>query len=494
MSLADVNVTLNIQSNVSYPVRINVLGNPYNPLDTSNAKTQYQYNLTGFTFTNETNIVIQYRASSSSTFSTFTQQLQSQNIQGVVNALNLLNIGSFQTYTELGQTYISTYNDNFVFGQLNIYAPSIINPAFFYGTGFNSLVSAIATQTDGKIICSGTFTTYNTIPVTGFIVRLNTDGSIDNTFVSGAGLSTNARAIAIQADGKILAVGGFSTYAGNVALGIVRINTDGSFDSTFVTGTGVTGSAPNPATVIAVQTDQKILIGGIFDLNYNGTSGSLIRINSNGTADGTFTAGAVNEFPFPVAPQITALSIQADGKIIIVGNFNSYGGSGVVGDGIIRVNSNGTYDASFATGTGFNLSGSTDVAIQIDQKIIVLGLFTDYNGTTCSNVIRLNTNGTVDSVFGTGFNARTYYVSALSNGGIIITGTFTNYNTVTAADGIVRLNSDTSVNTSWNYGTGFGGTGFGKLSLNSAQSLLNIGGGFTVFNGTPANRIIQLSL
>ena len=59
-SLADVSITLNIQNNVTYPVRINVLGNPYNPLDTSNAKTQYQYNLTGFTFTNETNLVIQF--------------------------------------------------------------------------------------------------------------------------------------------------------------------------------------------------------------------------------------------------------------------------------------------------------------------------------------------------------------------------------------------------------------------------------------------------
>jgi hypothetical protein len=188
------------------------------------------------------------------------------------------------------------------------------------------------------------------------------------------------------------------------------------------------------------------------------------------------------------------LSIQADGFIIIVGNFNSYGGSGVVGLGIIRVKDNGTYDGAFATGTGFNLNGSTDVAIQPDQKLIVLGLFTDYNGTTCSNVIRLNTNGTVDSVFGTGFNGRTYYISVLSTGGIIITGSFTTYNTVTPADGIVRLNSDTTVNTSWDYGTGFGGTGFGKLSLNSSQSLLTIGGGFTVFNGTPAKNIIQLSL
>jgi hypothetical protein len=136
MSLADVNVTLNIQNNASYPVQINVLGNPYNPLDTSNATTQYRFNLTGFVFSGETDVSIEYKINGAASFSTFTQQLQSQNIEGIVNALNLLNIGYFQTYTELGQTYISTYNDNFVFGQLNVFpSSSILNYQFSYIAG-----------------------------------------------------------------------------------------------------------------------------------------------------------------------------------------------------------------------------------------------------------------------------------------------------------------------------------------------------------------------
>ena len=491
MVFSEVDISLDIQSNVNYPVQISVLGNPYNLLDTSNATIEYRWNVTGFVFTTESFVIVQYRNNASPSFSTFTQQLQVQNLQGVVDALNLLGIGFFSLYTELGQDYIGTYNQNYTFGQLNIYAPSIINPAFFYGTGFDNSVAAIATQTDGKIICSGTFTTYNSTPVAGFIVRLNTDGSIDSSFVSGVGFDGAAESIAIQADGKILAVGSFTTYSGNSTIGIVRINTDGSFDSSFVTGAGFTGASASPANVIAVQPDQKILVGGVFNMDYNGTLGSLVRINPNGTADGTFTAGQVSSPSF--VPQIEGIAIQADGKIIIVGDLNQYDTSGTVGVGIIRVNANGTYDASFATGTGFDFS-TNNVAIQADQKLIIVGFFTDYNGTSCSNVIRLNTNGTVDSVFGTGFDSTSSYVAVLSTGGIIITGNFTTYNTVTAADGIVRLNADTTVNTSWNYGTGFGGTGSGALSVNSTESLLNIGGTFSVFNGTPANNIIQLSL
>ena len=121
MSLADVPITLNINNNVPYAVDMNVLGNPANLRDNSNATIQYRYDFTGFTFTNENYITIQYKAARGTSYSTFTQQLTSQNVQGIVTALNVLGIGSFQTYTQAGQTYVSTYNNNFVFTYINVF-------------------------------------------------------------------------------------------------------------------------------------------------------------------------------------------------------------------------------------------------------------------------------------------------------------------------------------------------------------------------------------
>ena len=485
---SEVDITFNVQSNVNYPVRIDILGNPYNPLDTVNATTEYQWDVTSFTFTNESYVVIQYQINGAPTFSTYVSILPSQTIQGVVDALNGLGIGFFNTYTQLGQTYISTYNDNYTFGQLNIYAASLISPSFFYGTGFDAPVSAILTQSDGKIVCCGAFTTYNGTPVNGFVVRINTDGSIDNTFLVTTGFDTVPFSIAQQSDGKLVFVGGgFTLYNGNSVSAIVRLNTDGSYDSTFVQGTGITGLGAN---FVAIQPDQNIVIAGTYNMDYNGTLGSLIRILPNGTVDGTFTAGVVGSPS--LVPQISKFVIQNDGKFVIIGDIDSYGGSGTVGYGIIRVNSNGTYDSTFATGTGFNNS-AFDISIQADQKLLVGGSFTSYNATTCSYAIRLNTNGSVDSVFtGTSFDSTANSIIYLSDGKILVSGLFTTYNGI-SADGIVKLNSDTTIDTTWNYGSGFGGTGSGILTTNSAQNLYNIGGSFTVFDGTPANYIIQLT-
>lgn len=115
-------VTLNIQNNLSYPTTISILGNPYNLRDTSNAKTEYRWNITALTFTNENTLTLEYKLNGATSFSVFTSGLNSANIQAVINALNNLGIGFFNTYVSGGQTFISTYNDQYAYGQLNIYS------------------------------------------------------------------------------------------------------------------------------------------------------------------------------------------------------------------------------------------------------------------------------------------------------------------------------------------------------------------------------------
>ena len=112
----------------------------------------------------------------------------------------------------------------------------------------------MAIQSDGKILVGGTFFTYNGVSANR-VIRLNSDGSVDNTFVTGTGFNNYVLSIVIQSDGKILVGGGFTAYNGVSANRIIRLNSDGSIDNTFVTGTGF----DNYVYSIAIQSDGKIL-------------------------------------------------------------------------------------------------------------------------------------------------------------------------------------------------------------------------------------------
>jgi hypothetical protein len=122
---SEYDISLNIRNNRNYAQTFNGMGGSVNPLDTSNATTEYRYNITTFNFTDENSITIYYKAVGQSVFSSFTAELPSQNPEGLVIALNGLGIGFFNTYVELGQTFLGTYNENYIFGSLDVYNSSI---------------------------------------------------------------------------------------------------------------------------------------------------------------------------------------------------------------------------------------------------------------------------------------------------------------------------------------------------------------------------------
>ena len=122
MPLAELNITLTITNNRDYPQDISVMGNPSNLLDTSNAKTEYRYDITGFSITNENTVSILYRdAGTTNPYNLFITELGGNNNQSIIDGLNFLGIGFFNLYTELGNTYIGTYNETTEFGDLNVY-------------------------------------------------------------------------------------------------------------------------------------------------------------------------------------------------------------------------------------------------------------------------------------------------------------------------------------------------------------------------------------
>lgn len=355
------------------------------------------------------------------------------------------------------------------------------NPAFNYGTGFDAIAYVAAIQSDGKIICVGDFSSYNGTAA-GKIVRLNTNGSIDTSFVYGTGFDDIPhRTCQIQSDGKLLITGSFTSYNGVPANRIIRLESDGSVDTSFVYGTGF-----NLQTSGAViQSDGNIIISGNFT-SYNGTlANRIIRLDTNGVYDSSFVYGT------GFSGLVKDIRLQADEKIICVGSFITYNGTSAVR--IIRLESNGSVDSSFVYGTGFTGgSPSPDICvIQTDGKVLVGGAFDFYDSTLAEGIVRLNTNGSIDGsfVYGSGFDARVSSIAIQSDGKMVMVGEFTLYNG-TAANYIIRLDSDGTVDESFEYSLGFDDVA--TTTLIQSNGKIIVAGDFTDYNGVTSNRIVRL--
>lgn len=358
------------------------------------------------------------------------------------------------------------------------------NYCYSLNEGFNNQAEAAIEDSEGKIIFVGLFTAYSGVSFNR-IIRLNNDASIDNTFNVGEGFDNSVFDVQLQSDGKILLGGQFNFYDGTQSEKIVRLNTDGTIDNTFNTGTGFDGLV----YVIKVQTDGKILVGGGFT-EYNGNAyRNLIRLNSDGSVDNSFNAGSGFD------RVINDIVLLSDGKKVVLGDFTTVDGNSK--NGIVRLNDDGSIDNSFITGTGFN--GTVYSGLLDGTKLVVVGAFFEYDGQINRQIVRLNSDGSIDNTFdsGSGFNrlsGLTYSttVRKYTNKYFII-GDFDTYNNV-SAHGLIQLNEDGGINYEFNYGTGL------VFSANTFNTgiLLNNGvhivfGEFSQYNGVNVNDIVFLS-
>jgi len=307
------------------------------------------------------------------------------------------------------------------------------------------------------------------------------DGSVDLTFnpLGAVGANDQVRAMTVQDDDKIIIVGQFTDYNGTAINRIARLNPNGSLDASFNSGTG----ADNTILATVTQADGKIIIGGAFT-SYNGvTRNRIARLNADGSLDTSFDPllGANSN--------IFGLTVQTDGKIIIGGIFTDY--NGTARNSIARLNANGSLDTSFDPGTGAN-NIVINTVLQPDGKVIIGGYFTNYNGTARNRIARLNIDGSIDTSFdpGTGANNHIRAVTIQTNGKILIGGFFTLYNGVSRVR-IARLNIDGSLDTSFNPGTGPNGTVYSMVVQPDGRIV--VGGIFTNINGNGRTRIAQLN-
>lgn len=336
---------------------------------------------------------------------------------------------------------------------------------------------AMALQPDQKIVVAG-YAVVGTAINFG-LERYNSDGSLDLSFGTNGkvttpvqGIDDQAFAVAIQPDGKIVAVGATKTSGFDYDWAVVRYNSDGSLDTSWGSGTGKvvtairTGStAEDKAYGVAIQSDGKVVAAGYSEnVAHNGSDTTVVRYDPDGSLDTSFGTTGIVVTNVAGADRAYSLAIQPDGKIVT-------GGSGFV-----RYNSNGTLDTSFGNNGKVAVSILVgylrSIAIQSDGKIVATGNY--FNGSSDYDfaVLRYNANGTRDTNWGTNglvwthlspYEDDPFSLALQEDGKVIVAG----FSVVGALNGkpkftTVRYNTNGTLDPIW------GGTGIVITSLSDS--------------------------
>lgn len=359
--------------------------------------------------------------------------------------------------------------------------------------GFNGSIYSITPALDGSndLYAAGAFTHFKNEAVND-IVRLNNNGSLDREFVSNANFYTLQVVVPANDGSDKVYVGGYLSYHGPTlpTHGIARLDLDGTTDRSFDTGTGI--GLDVQWIVPAIDGSGDVYVGGspVGDLGATFESW-LIRLNGDGSHDTDF-----NSY-FKIGGSIISLATDGSGDLYISINIAPY---------IVRLNDDGSIDTSFDTGPiGFgNISSGfkpwiTAIKATDDGSgdVYVAGYFNEYNNISASGLVRLNSDGSLDSEFIAdnkvfNFQAGHVIVPALDGGGDI-------YVTHTDGQNIVRLNDDGTIDA----GFGISSEGFdndGRLSTISDASIaidgsgdIYVAGSFTHYNLTPVANLARFT-
>jgi uncharacterized delta-60 repeat protein len=361
--------------------------------------------------------------------------------------------------------------------------------------GTTDIAYAVALQPDGKIVVVGTTYANNDYSNEDFAVtRYNENGTLDTSFGANGRVTTNfpnlaavASAVAIQSDGKIVVAGGafpLFTFLGDYA--IVRYNANGSLDTSFGRGGIVRtrfSAGGSYAYAVALQADGKIIAGGTVFVDFStddssNTDFAMVRYRPNGTLDPTFGngGGVITDFD-GFNDDVQALLIQTDGKIVAVGDAKNP--AHYYDFALARYLPGGALDTTFGAAgkvrTDFgasNLDIAYSAALQSNGKIVAAGLATFNNGIEQDFAIaRYNQNGTLDTNFSLdgrvtidfGSYLQTAYSVLIQTDGKIVTVGYPNTESSDSDFLLARCNRNGSLDSTFGVG-GKVRTSFGDLN------------------------------
>ncbi len=460
-------------------------------------------------------------------------------------------------------------------------------------------VRALNAQSNGKIIAGGSFhVSINGEEYTG-IVRLMPNGDIDPTFSSVAGILANTfnnasgliNCILVDENDNIYIAGKFEKYRNNLVKNIVKLNSDGSIDTSFDAGQLISGEI----FTMVLQDDGKLLVGGYFTEQGQSTYKNLVRLNTNGTKDNTFNTGSgfdytvktilkdgnkywiggdFNSYNGTATPHMCLMSEDAtldnsfnitngfntsvmdikklsNGKLMVVGRFSEFNNE--FANHTIMLNLDGTKESSYDNSTPINNASFIQAWEEVrscmetgNNQLVFTGSFNGYDGvyrggflrldfegnstisnypsglsqyanavkTTnddkmyvgCSNLssgsyykgeeihglFRIEANGNLDSTFQITMNtsAVVEHIATLSNNNVLVLGSFSTINGQ-SCNRFAILKNDGALIDDWVSGNGFNASAY-TYSVLPDDKLL-IGGGFTQVNNQPMNYLVRLN-
>ncbi|MFZ0829365.1 MAG: Calx-beta domain-containing protein [Verrucomicrobiia bacterium] len=363
------------------------------------------------------------------------------------------------------------------------------------GTGTNSISSvngtvlALALQSNGQLLVGGSFTQVNSVPE-NYITRLNADGSLDTAFQSGlSGVNGPVDALVNQTNGRILIGGSFTSVNGVFLNYVARLMTDGSLDTSFNPGSGANGPVDALAETF-IGGVRKIYVGGAFGSINNVARPDLARLNDNGTLDNTFATGLGPDGAVYAVAVYPTNSIYA-GKVLIGGAFTHYNGTNL--NYLARLNADGSVDTTFNPGSAANGAISA-IAIQLDGRVLVGGGFINFNGVPLNRIARLNADGSLDGGFsaavGSGVNNTVTGIALQPDNRIVLVGLFSQVNGLTY-NRIARLLPSGAVDGTINFGDG-ANSDVDAVVLQPWDGMIVLGGAFTQFNDQPYEHLVRL--
>ncbi|WP_203767722.1 Ig-like domain-containing protein, partial [Cellulomonas denverensis] len=422
---------------------------------------------------------------------------------GNVRSVSITSVGG----TLVGGTFTSANANSAVPSRLVKLKPNGAMDAEFnvgLGSGFNGTVQVAVETADQGVMVGGSFTSLSGSAQPRRLMKLDANGMYDAAFNDNLvqGFDSTVYDVLINGGdaGGYLIAGAFRSLAGSrfIPARMVYLQDDGTPGPDF--NSQLSGGFNGDVRVSLETSDGKILVGGNFT-SFRGDATApdrLLRLNSDGSLDEAFAervGTGLNSVVYDVAE-------QADGKILVAGNFTSLNGDATASDRLIRLNQDGTLDREFNTyvGTGFN-SAAWTVEVTAEGKILVGGAFTSLSGNSSipNRMVQLNEDGTLNTEFtgqlGTGFNSYVYDIHVQEDGKVVVGGNFTS---LAGNSGIpnrlVRLNADGKLDTEF---TGKLGTGFNSVVMTvfvSDKGQVLVGGNFTSLNGSTGipRRLVRL--
>jgi uncharacterized delta-60 repeat protein len=332
-----------------------------------------------------------------------------------------------------------------------------------FDPGTSGGVSAVLALSDGKVLLGGTFATVGGAAQRN-LARVRANGARDTAFTNDA--DGTVVAMVRQPDGKVL-VGGFFTAIGGVPRDrIARLAADGSLDTTF--DPGATGGSSTAVLGIALQADGKILIVGQFTQVDGAPHNGAARLNADGSVDASFAAN--------VGESVSAVLPMPDGSVIIGGGFTHVDGHGH--SHLARLNADGSVDGSF---TAFLDASVRAIARLPDGSLIVSGSFV----VPQISVARFEADGTPDNDFNLHFASAGVSAIAMQPDGKVLFGGLFNFVNSVPRQNLVRFNSDFTLDESFDIAIGSGGISPVASIAVPANGIVVIGGDFTSAGGEP---------